>query len=400
MTNGLNSKEVIIVFPFDPSRVRDRASGNPANYLYFTEYLLKHKIRVTLLGMQIDKQTYFNRNFKFIPIFNQQKEWYLYVLKLFFRIPFVKTSKGSIIISSHPLYLLPVILFKRKNPIVFESIFVNNQVIKQTNPRLYHMVKFVHGFIEPFLVKNVDTIIVSPRYKEDYLLKYPWISNKIFEMTHESVDTELFNIMDNLETRKAYGFSEKDKIVLQVALIHKVKRNELLIKSFYHVKKQIPEAKLIFVGPITDKKYKEQLDKLIEKLNLSKEIKFMGEYPLKDIPKFINCANLLAVTSTAETGPLPAIESFACGIPIVSTNVGLVPILIKDNKLGRLVPIDINETDFAEEIVDLLLQENIDELKIKRRNIAKEFEVEICQSKRLEACELAFYRKLNKTAKN
>jgi glycosyltransferase involved in cell wall biosynthesis len=386
--------DIIISFPFDPAHVEDRASGNPSTYLRFIKYCSVQNIKSKLYGEKIGKENFIDKNFELIPVFQKQDSWIKFPFKLMTLIPFEKISKYSVIISSHPAYLLPFMILKKDNPIVFESVFEEGCALKATSKAQYYPIKLLYDILEPFILKRSDVIIVSPKYKEYYLKKFPWTSKKLCEMVHESVDLKLFRPINKKEVRKKYGIPESKKIILQIATINKKKRAELLIKAFSIVKSQIPNTLLMFVGPTTDTNHEKFLRELIGELKLTDDIMFMGgNFHYSAIPELINCADVLAISSISETGPLPALESFACGIPIASTDVGLVPLLVKDNKLGRLVPTNVNEMDFAKEIAEILTQEDTEELKIKRRNIAKEFDIETCQSKRLKACELAFCKK-------
>jgi len=52
--------------------------------------------------------------------------------------------------------------------------------------------------------------------------------------------------------------------------------------------------------------------------------------PYKDMGKFYHGFHAYICTSFRETGPLPVLEAAASGLPIVSTNVGIVPELLED----------------------------------------------------------------------
>jgi glycosyltransferase involved in cell wall biosynthesis len=202
-------------------------------------------------------------------------------------------------------------------------------------------------------------------------------------MVHESVDTNLFKPIEVDKVREKYGIPKSKRVILQIATINKKKRPELLIKAFAAVKNKIPNSILMFVGPTTDQNHKAYLQKLIDELNLSNDVMFMGgNFHYTAIPELINCADLLAITSISETGPLPALEAFACGIPIVSTDVGLVPQIIRNNNLGRIVKAD--EHIFANEIVDMLSSKYSEtEVSVMRRDIAREFELKLCNKEGL-----------------
>ncbi|RSL29031.1 glycosyltransferase family 1 protein [Salibacterium salarium] len=99
--------------------------------------------------------------------------------------------------------------------------------------------------------------------------------------------------------------------------------------------------------------------------------------PLKDMPAFYNSLDLLLITSSNEGGPAPALEANACGVPVLSTNVGYVKKITSPN--GKFLILDSAQpNDFIKKIK--FLKENRDLLqKLKREareNIMSHWTVE------------------------
>lgn len=53
--------------------------------------------------------------------------------------------------------------------------------------------------------------------------------------------------------------------------------------------------------------------------------------------KFYQGLNCFICSSESEHIPLPVLEAAACGVPIISTNVGIVPELIKSYENGIII---------------------------------------------------------------
>lgn len=62
--------------------------------------------------------------------------------------------------------------------------------------------------------------------------------------------------------------------------------------------------------------------------------------PDRLMPTYYNGLDLYVVTSRIEGGPAPLIESMACGVPVVTTSVGIAKDYIQDGINGLLVPKD------------------------------------------------------------
>jgi glycosyltransferase involved in cell wall biosynthesis len=63
----------------------------------------------------------------------------------------------------------------------------------------------------------------------------------------------------------------------------------------------------------------------------------------EDVVRFYNSARMLVCASTAEGGPRVTVEAMACGVPVISTPVGVMPELIKGGRSGLLFEWDAAE---------------------------------------------------------
>ena len=72
---------------------------------------------------------------------------------------------------------------------------------------------------------------------------------------------------------------------------------------------------------------------------------------------YYNVIDLYIITSREEGGPKALLESLACGVPLVSTKVGMVPDLIVHNENGYLVDLeDEDPSDLGFEKFTKLIQ--------------------------------------------
>jgi glycosyltransferase involved in cell wall biosynthesis len=90
-----------------------------------------------------------------------------------------------------------------------------------------------------------------------------------------------------------------------------------------------------------------------------------------EISEIISCCDLFLNMSREDNLPNTIVESLACGVPVISTNVGGIPEMYDPNKSGRLINRDSSKS-MSEEL--LLLATNPELLKELSANARKEAE--------------------------
>ncbi|MBH8576316.1 glycosyltransferase [Nostocaceae cyanobacterium CENA369] len=106
---------------------------------------------------------------------------------------------------------------------------------------------------------------------------------------------------------------------------------------------------------------REQLEQLTQNLGIASSVVFHGSIPNNEVENAIASCHLFAFTSRTEGQCLAALEILGCGRPIVATNVGALPDILSDARLGRIVK-STNANEFADrlmEIAKLIEQQSI-----------------------------------------
>ena len=116
---------------------------------------------------------------------------------------------------------------------------------------------------------------------------------------------------------------EKGKYALAIGRLEKIKGFDLLISSWKNI-----NTDLLIIGSGNER---QNLDKLIEKNNLSKKIKIIDNQNRSDLVSFYNNASVLIISSRDEGGPRVGLEALYLKVPVLSTNVGhMIDILPKE----------------------------------------------------------------------
>lgn len=275
------------------------------------------------------------------------------------------------------------------------------KVIKKYNPDIIHANDFRASFLSS-LVKGNRKLVTHIHNNVPWLGK-KGINSRIFLYTakhsekvlivSESIRNEFiysnrlkdkFSCVDNPVYRSkilnAVDNYDKEFDICCVARVSSQKNPFRFLEVIKNVKNVIDNINVIWVGGI-DETIKTDLEKTIDKYNLSNNVSFIGfdENPFKFMAK----SKIFLLTSDWEGYGLVAFEALTLGLPsIVSKVGGLVNIV--DDKCGKLC--DKSDTsEYSNEIIKLLTDNNYYQKKSKEA---------IVKSKKLENIE-SYCKKLD-----
>jgi teichuronic acid biosynthesis glycosyltransferase TuaC len=147
------------------------------------------------------------------------------------------------------------------------------------------------------------------------------------------VDLFLFTIMDKLSIREKLRISPKRSIILTVGSLDEVKGTRFLIEAISLMKQSRRQPPLLV--SIGDGPLKPSLFSLAKGLEVAEHVRFLGERPHKEIPLWMNAADVFCLPSIREGHPNVVIEALSCGTPVIAANVGAIPEIIT-NKNGHI----------------------------------------------------------------
>lgn len=137
-------------------------------------------------------------------------------------------------------------------------------------------------------------------------------------------------------------------IIAFIGRVVSIKDVKNFIRSMLFILQSIPKAEAWIVGETSeDKRYHEECIELISVLDLQSKVIFKGK---QNVPAILKQIDVLVISSISEGLPLVILESFAAGVPVVSTDVGACRELIEgatetDKALGSAgVIVDISDS--------------------------------------------------------
>ncbi|HXV18850.1 MAG TPA: glycosyltransferase, partial [Candidatus Omnitrophota bacterium] len=150
---------------------------------------------------------------------------------------------------------------------------------------------------------------------------------------------------------KAYKPPERLK-VLTIGRLVEMKGIEYIIRAVHKLVKKGRDLELSIAG---DGPLKEDLERLVKRLDLEDPISFLGEKTSEETAQLLREHHIFVASSvTAPNGQRDSAvntlkEAMATGLPVVATRHGGIPELVEDGLSGFLVP-ERDEASIAEKI--------------------------------------------------
>lgn len=151
--------------------------------------------------------------------------------------------------------------------------------------------------------------------------------------------------------RKFVGVDCDTPLVLFLGRVDFKKGLDLLVKSFAKVVSQLPEARLVIVGPDSSG-YLEKVHLWCNELNIKQKVIFIDYLDLVRVKEAYVDANVFVLPSYNENFGLTVIEAMACKCPVIISDQVNIWREIHDGHAGLVVQLNIDE--LANAMVNIL----------------------------------------------
>jgi N-acetyl-alpha-D-glucosaminyl L-malate synthase BshA len=162
------------------------------------------------------------------------------------------------------------------------------------------------------------------------------------------IDTDVFHPEPHSPIRQCYA-AQGEKILLHVSNFRPVKRIGDLIRIFALVRREMP-AKLLLVGEGPELS---QARDLVHELNLHADVIFLGKQD--QVAPVYAAADLFLLPSAKESFGLVALEAMACGVPVIGSNAGGIPEVVRHGETGFLA--DVGDVEAMADFALMLLKD-------------------------------------------
>jgi glycosyltransferase involved in cell wall biosynthesis len=185
-----------------------------------------------------------------------------------------------------------------------------------------------------FVLKTASLLfkgIIVVNYKlKDWAEKELYCKNVIYLPNFTAIEES------NVAETKLKGIDGKR--ILCLANLRDQKNHFLLLEVAEKLKNSYPDWTFHLVGKDFEDTYSKQLRTLITTKNLENNVFIYGSK--NDIKNIIDQSDITILTSKSEGLPIALIEYGLSKKPVVTTKVGEIPLIIKDNVNGFIVNVD------------------------------------------------------------
>jgi len=194
--------------------------------------------------------------------------------------------------------------------------------------RIFKKVRIVK-LLQSFLLKKASYVTcVSKEMKQILTGEYGLEDDKISIVPNGYDNNLVFK-------RKERRFQGRENKIVFVGRLDSAKDPSTLIQAFKRISTRHADVKLLIIG---DGPLRKGLETLSKELDIANRVFFCGQVSHENAMAIMAECDIYVLTSIDEGLPTSLIEAMALGKPIIATNVGGVPEIVKDGINGLLVP--------------------------------------------------------------
>jgi glycosyltransferase involved in cell wall biosynthesis len=208
--------------------------------------------------------------------------------------------------------------------------------------------------------KNMDGFIVTNKNDRDELLLFTHLPENRVRIIHAGVDTDKFKKYKNVpELKIKFGIKPEAYVVGNIARRSTVKGHDVFFKSAQIIHNEIKDVIFVTAG-VDDTISVEDLTEMAKQAGVLEKTRILGY--VDRVEELINCFDVGVVSSVgSEKHSRITLEYMACGVPVVGSDIGNIPELVRDGETGFIVkPKDF--VGMADAVIRLLKDKELREV--------------------------------------
>lgn len=252
------------------------------------------------------------------------------------------------VVHLHVPELLLIAPYLRPAKLIYdcEESYAEATMLKTWIPRpLRYPLSVVVALLEPAMAKWTDVIVVTA---DGHVDRFRKAGRPIITIYN-------FPLLNYFDLAPCTG---DGRTIIHLGCQTKARGSMIMTKAMRIVVEELPNAKLLLVGPFDDSRGEIEVRQLLSAYSMEKAIVLTGEVPYTDVPKWLIQADvgLIALQDTEKFKtciPTKLFEYMSCRIPVVASDLPPAEQFMGGLNCGFLVKPD-DPREYAEAIVYLL----------------------------------------------
>ena len=159
------------------------------------------------------------------------------------------------------------------------------------------------------------------------------------EVVGNGVDTDVFHPVERAAARTRYGLPADARVLVSVGGLVERKGMHRVIACLPALVARHPDLHYLIVGgPGPEGDMRPELDALVAQLGLEGRVHFLGALPPAELKWPLSAADVFVLATRNEGWANVFLEAMACGLPVVTTDVGGNAEVVCRPELGTVVP--------------------------------------------------------------
>jgi len=192
--------------------------------------------------------------------------------------------------------------------------------------------------------ERADGLMAVAKSLRDDMIELGMPGDKI-EVHYTGLDLDLFQPMDREKAHKRWDIA--GPTVVSVGGLIPRKRHELLIETL----KLMPDIRAVIAGEGPERA---KLEACVKEFGVSDRVRLLGRVKYDELPSLYAAADVSFLGSRSEGLANVCVESMACGIPVIATNVDGASEAIDQPAAGLLL--DSATPDAAKAAIETVLE--------------------------------------------
>ena len=189
--------------------------------------------------------------------------------------------------------------------------------------------------VERDLMASAQRIVAFSAHERDAMVRLYQADASRIMLAPCGVDLSLFRPLDQESVRDRLGLNG-EKVFLYVGRLEPLKGPDLLLQIASHLETCEKIRVLVVGGGASEEQELVRLRRLARTLKVEEVIDFVGRVEQEELPLYYNAADVCVVPSYYESFGLAALESMACGTPVVAARVGGLSTIVQHGRTGYL----------------------------------------------------------------